>query len=51
MHIYEVRPRCDHRGVDLITDALPFDSPVVWRAPEATDDLCNAMKGLPDVPE
>jgi hypothetical protein len=24
MHIYEVRPRKDKRGVDLIGDALPF---------------------------
>jgi hypothetical protein len=24
IHIYEVRPRKDHRGVDLISDALPF---------------------------
>jgi hypothetical protein len=24
MHTYEVRPRRDHRGVDLISDALPF---------------------------
>jgi hypothetical protein len=23
-HIYEVRTRKDHRGVDLISDALPF---------------------------
>ena len=23
-HVYEVRPRKDHRGVDLISDALPF---------------------------
>ena len=23
-HIYEVRPRKDHYGVDLISDALPF---------------------------
>jgi hypothetical protein len=23
-HIYEVRPRKDHRGVDPISDALPF---------------------------
>jgi hypothetical protein len=23
--IYEVRPREDHRGFDLISDALPFD--------------------------
>ena len=24
IHVYEVRPRNDHRGVDLISDALPF---------------------------
>jgi hypothetical protein len=23
-HLYEVRPRSDKRGVDLISDALPF---------------------------
>ena len=23
-HVYEVRPRSDNRGVDLISDALPF---------------------------
>ena len=23
-HSYEVRPRKDHRGVDLVSDALPF---------------------------
>ncbi len=23
-HVYEVRPRKDHRGVDLIFDVLPF---------------------------
>jgi hypothetical protein len=31
-HVYEVRPRKDHRGVDLISDALPFGCFVVWRA-------------------
>jgi hypothetical protein len=30
--IAEVRPRKDERGVDLISDALPFRSVVVWRA-------------------
>jgi hypothetical protein len=25
MHTYEIRPRKDKRGVDLISDALPFD--------------------------
>jgi hypothetical protein len=24
IHVYEVRPRKDHRAVDLISDALPF---------------------------
>ena len=24
MHLYEVRPRKDYRGVDLISDVLPF---------------------------
>jgi hypothetical protein len=24
IHVYEVRPRQDKRGVDLISDALPF---------------------------
>jgi hypothetical protein len=23
-HVYEIRPRKDHRGVDLISNALPF---------------------------
>jgi hypothetical protein len=23
-HVYEIRPRVDKRGVDLISDALPF---------------------------
>jgi hypothetical protein len=23
-HVYEIRPRKDHRGVDLTSDALPF---------------------------
>jgi len=24
MHVYEVRARKDHRGLDLISDVLPF---------------------------
>jgi hypothetical protein len=24
MHLYEVHPRKDHRGADLISDVLPF---------------------------
>jgi hypothetical protein len=30
MHVYEVRLRKDHRGVDLISDALPFGG--LWYA-------------------
>ena len=33
-HVYEVRPRKDHRGVDLIADVLPFGQ--LW------DDGTNA---------
>ena len=29
-HVYEVRPRKDHRGVDLISGVLPFGS--LWYA-------------------
>jgi len=29
MHVYEVRPRKDKRGVDLISDVLPFGRPVL----------------------
>ena len=41
-HIYEVRPRNDHRGVDLISDALPFgrlwcSKPNSIRIPIGTD--------------
>jgi hypothetical protein len=32
MHVYEVRPRKDKRGVHLISDALPFGRLVVRRA-------------------
>jgi hypothetical protein len=32
MTIYEVRPRKDKRGVDLISDALPFGR--LWCLPQ-----------------
>jgi len=36
MHVYEVRQHKDHRGVDLISDALPFGR--LWYAePNAID--------------
>jgi hypothetical protein len=31
IRVYEVRPRKDHRGVDLISDALPFGG--LWYEP------------------
>jgi len=31
MHVYEIHPRKDHRGVDLISDALPFWLPMVLK--------------------
>jgi hypothetical protein len=37
MHIYEVRPRKDHRGVDLISDALPFGQLWYEQALDAID--------------
>jgi hypothetical protein len=39
MHVYEVRPRKDKRGVNLISDALPFGR--LWYA--ETDAVANAI--------
>jgi len=36
-HVYEVRPRKDKRGVDLISDALPFGRLWYAKAPDAVD--------------
>ena len=30
MHVCEVRPRKDKRGVDLLSDALPFGRILPW---------------------
>jgi hypothetical protein len=38
-HAYEVRPRKDHRGVSLISDALPFGA--LWYG--EPDAVANAM--------
>ena len=49
MHVYEVRPRKDHRGVDLISDALPFGRLWYEEAPNAAECAkfrsrsCNAV--------
>jgi hypothetical protein len=42
-HVYEVRPRKDHRGIDLISDALPFAR--LWYAePNAVSNAINYAK-------
>ena len=43
MHVYEVRPRSDHRGVNLISDALPF-SPLWYPEPNATGNAIGHAK-------
>src|SRR5215471_5974719 len=61
MHTYEIRPRKDHRGVDLISDALPFGrlttrfsiiAPPHKIAPESTLALSGseAAKRRPKLP-
>jgi hypothetical protein len=42
-HFYEIRPRKDHRGVDLISDALPFGR--LWYAePNAVSNAVGYAK-------
>ena len=43
VHVYEVRPRKDKRGVALISDALPFGG--LWYAgPNAIDNAIGSAK-------
>jgi len=42
-HVYEVRPREDKRGVDLISDALPFGR--LW---PAAQDRARIVFDLPN---
>jgi hypothetical protein len=37
INVYEVRPRKDHRGVDLISDGLPF-GPLWYAGPNAINN-------------
>ncbi len=39
VHLYEVRTRNDHRGVDLISDALPFGK--LWYRQAKCDQQSN----------
>jgi hypothetical protein len=42
-HAYDIRPRRDHRGVDLISDALPFGR--LWYAePNAVNNAIGYAK-------
>jgi hypothetical protein len=42
-HVYEIRPRADKRGLDLISDALPY-SPLWYRGPNAIRDAIDHAK-------
>jgi hypothetical protein len=39
-HVYEIRPRQDRRGVDLISDALPFRR--IWY--DGPNAVANAIR-------
>jgi len=40
---YEIRPRADKHGVDLVSDALPY-SPMWYRGPKAIRDSIDHAK-------
>jgi hypothetical protein len=42
-HVYEIRPRADKSGVDLIADVLPY-SPLWYRGPKAIRDAIDFAK-------
>jgi hypothetical protein len=47
MHVYEVRPRSDKRGFDLISDTLPFGR--LWYAePDAISNAVHSAKFFSD---
>ena len=41
--VYEIRPRADTHGVDLVGDALPY-SPMWYRGPKAIRDAIDHAK-------
>jgi hypothetical protein len=43
IHVYEIRPRADKRGFDLISDALPW-SPLWYRGPKTIRDAIGYAK-------
>jgi hypothetical protein len=47
-HVYEVRPRKDHRGFDLICDVLPFGR--LWfGGPDATTNAIRYVKSIQEI--
>jgi hypothetical protein len=42
-HVYEIRPRADKHGFDLISDALPY-GPLWYRGPNAIRDAIGNAK-------
>jgi hypothetical protein len=42
-HVYEVRPRTDHRGVNLISDALAY-RPLWYAGPNAISNAISFAK-------
>ena len=44
-YLYEVHARKDHRGVDLISDALPFVRLVVWRSNAIANSVACCIPG------
>src|SRR6266700_7335904 len=42
-HIYEIRPRADKRGIDLISDVLPY-SPLWYAGPNAISNATSFAK-------
>jgi hypothetical protein len=44
-HVYEVRPRKDKRGVDLILDALAFGR--LWYGEPDASQQCNCLRYAP----
>jgi len=42
-HLYEVRPRKDHRSVDLISDGLPFGQ-LCYGEPNAVSNAIDYAK-------
>jgi len=43
MHVYEIHPRADRRGFDLISDALPF-ARLWYGEPNAITNAINYAK-------